>query len=53
MLWPETTRGDAFEAIDQCGERHFRRVGHEQMHVVILAMGFDQARRTLLAEAGA
>ena len=52
MLLPETTRGNSFEAGDQFGERHFRRVFHEQIHVVILAMGCDQERITLLAEAG-
>ncbi len=52
MLLPETTRGDACEAIDQFGERHFWRVFHEQMHVVILSVGFDQAGLELLAEAG-
>ena len=50
MLLPETTRGDPFEAIDQFGERHFRRVFHEQMHVVILSIGFDQTRLKILAD---
>ena len=50
MLLPETTRGHALEAIDQLGERHFGRIFHEQMHMVILAVALDQARLKVLAD---
>lgn len=32
----------AFEAVDEVGERHLRRVVDEKVHVVWLARGFDQ-----------
>ncbi len=51
MELPETARGDALETIDQFGERHFRRIFHEQMDVVILSIGFDKSRLKVLADA--
>jgi hypothetical protein len=39
---PHRVRGAAFEALHQDGDRQSWRVGHEQMHVVSLAVELDQ-----------
>ena len=50
MLLPETPRGDAFEAVNEFGQRHLGRIFDEQMHMVILAIGLDQDRLKVLAD---
>jgi hypothetical protein len=50
MLLPETTRGNALEAIDQMGQRHFRRVFNQKMHVVIFPVAANQDRLKVLAD---
>ena len=50
MLLSETTRGDALEAVDQDGERHFRRIFHQEMHMVIFPVAVHQHRFKVLAD---
>jgi len=42
MLLPETTRGDALEAIDERGDCHLRWILHEEMHMVIFPIALHQ-----------
>ncbi len=50
MLLPETTRGNALEAINQMGKRHFRRVCNQKMHVVIFPVAIHQDCLKVLAD---
>ncbi len=50
MLLSETTRGNAFEAIDQMGKRQFRRVFNQKMHMVIFPVAINQDCFKVLAD---
>lgn len=51
-FFSQHTTGCAFQAIDQGGYRHFRRIADQQMHMVVLPVHLDQLRLKVSTDLG-
>ena len=52
ILFTDHAAGNAFQAVDQCRHRHFRRVIHQEVHMVFLPIEFHPFGLEVRTDAG-